>query len=200
MAKDSGAAGTIITVVVVGGVAYLLYTWYSASATAAASSATTATGTTTPSPTQAGTTPATTTPSTTTAAPLHPLLPQRPTSPSTSGGSLDATYTQLIQVATANAPATGIGVNLIQLVSGQPQMTFSAWNYYLAQITGISDLPDYQTVAGVPDPNTAITGPAYWALMAPWLQANAGMSGLGIFGGLGALAMQAKRGESRWKW
>jgi hypothetical protein len=143
-----------------------------------------------------------TTPTTATATPSVPQTPTMPqalpagtssisaaTQPATAtaGPSLDSLYASLIQVATQNAPKTGVGPNQIQLLSGQPQMTFSAWNYYLAQVDpSLTNLPTYQTVAGSPDPNTAISGPVYWGLMSPWLSANKGLSGLGFYGGLGA--------------
>jgi hypothetical protein len=198
MAKDSGSGlGTVLTVAIVGGGAYLLYSWYQASASAAQASSTTAAGGATPpqAPVQTApvvlVTPPQAAPSTT---------PPPTTTPRPAGGSLDATYTQLINIATQNAPASGTGPNQLQMLGGLPQATFSGWNYYLNQITGISNLPTYQQLTGNPDPNTAMTGAAYWAIMATWLQQNQGFSGLGIFGGLGALAMQAKRGESRWRW
>ena len=47
------------------------------------------------------------------------------------------------------------------------------------------------------DPNTPITAAAYWALMAPALQgANAGLSGLGCYGGVGAYM----RGLGAYQW
>jgi hypothetical protein len=198
MAKGSSGGSTIVTLLIVGGIGYVLYEWWQSSTGAVASSATPAASPT--SPTEAAA-PTTTTPVT---APVS--TPVQPANISqaqvTAANSLDATYTKLIQVATQNAPKTGIGANEIQLVSGQPQMNWSAWNYYLSQVTGISDLPAEEAITGQPgSPSTvAISGPAYWAIMSGWLQKNKGFSGLGIFGGLGTVARMARKGESRWHW
>jgi hypothetical protein len=61
----------------------------------------------------------------------------------------------------------------------------------------------YPAAAPLPDPVSLFSGtdwarPAampiasYWSRMAPWLQQNRGFAGLGIYGTLGALAMQQR--------
>lgn len=91
----------------------------------------------------------------------------------TGANSLDATYLRLI----AGAPSGSHGVD--------------DWDYYLAQQLGGKSVPDPGPIfaAAVPnfDRSQLITGPQYWAVMAPALKTQLGMSGLGVYGGLGAL-------------
>ena len=42
------------------------------------------------------------------------------------------------------------------------------------------------------DPNN-LTAVQYWAVMAPWVSAQLGLGGLGVYGGLGALARRYRR-------
>jgi len=186
MAKQESSLGTVLTIGALGVGGYFLWNWLTTP------TATTAAPAPAPSPTMPQSSPVgsnvtgTNPPLTTTVGPT--------TTAQVGAQALDNLYNQLIALGTQNAPATGVGANNIQLVNGQLQMNFSAWNYYLAQIDpGLPTLPDYQTVAGSPDPNTAISGPAYWSLMSPWLSSNApGLSGLGFFGGLGAVSRIAR--------
>jgi hypothetical protein len=67
---------------------------------------------------------------------------------------------------------------------GMPSTTWNAWNFFLAQQTRFSDLPDYPTVTGQPDPNVPLTFSQYWQLISPWLTANHGMTGLGRLMGM----------------
>ena len=72
--------------------------------------------------------------------------------------------------------------NQLTVTSGVPSTTFNAWNYFLQKQTNFSDLPNYQTLTGQPDPNVPMTFAQYWQLIAPWLGTNKGMSGLGWHG------------------
>jgi hypothetical protein len=145
--------------VLLAGGGYLLYKWYSTSATAAAASATPASGAT-------GGAPASSTPA-------PPAFSQ-----------LDSLFTQLVAAATAASKA-GNTANQLAIVNGVTQTTFSAWNYFLAQIAPtLGALPDFQSLANQPDLNTPLTAPQYWALISPWLKSNKGLSG-GVFSGLG---------------
>jgi hypothetical protein len=89
----------------------------------------------------------------------------------------------------ANAPSAGLGVD--------------AWGYYLNQELSPLGLqaPDPQPIfsgliAGLNqmnntnlafDRSSLVTASTYWAQMAPALRSQLGLSGLGIYGGLGAL-------------
>jgi hypothetical protein len=72
--------------------------------------------------------------------------------------------------------------NQLQILSGQPATTWNAWNFFLAKQTNFSDLPDYTTVTGQPDPNVPMTFPQYWQLISPWLTKNHGMTGAPLYG------------------
>lgn len=93
----------------------------------------------------------------------------------TGANSLDAIYTRLIVA----APSGSHGVD--------------DWDYYLnAQLgplgkTAPDPMPIFQAAVPNFDRSQAITGPQYWAVMAPALKTQLGMSGLGLYGGLGAL-------------
>jgi hypothetical protein len=78
----------------------------------------------------------------------------------------------------------GDRANQLTLSNGAPSTTWSAWNYFLAAQTRFSDLPDYQTVTGQPDPNVPMEFGQYWQLISPWLTNNHGLTGLGQLLGL----------------
>jgi hypothetical protein len=61
------------------------------------------------------------------------------------------------------------------------------WNYYLGQVAGVTP-PDPGPL--FPTNRDSVTAAQYWAVMAPWVKNAKGLSGLGMFGGLGALAMR----------
>ena len=140
-----------------------------ASAPAAASTATASTAVT----------PAT---AATPAAPVTPT-PVTPAAPS----ALDTMYASLKNQAASDSFFTGSGDARTGSVDH--------WNYYLAQLVpaGVT-IPGglFSNVAG-DDPNN-LTAAQYWAVMAPWLASNAGLSGLGMYGGLGAI-VRAYRGR-----
>jgi hypothetical protein len=49
----------------------------------------------------------------------------------------------------------------------------------------------FNNVSG--DDQNNLTAAQYWAVMAPWLSSTAGLSGLGIYGGLGAIVRRNRR-------
>ena len=108
-----------------------------------------------------------------------------PTTPAPS--SLDTMYATLKNQAASDSFFTGSGDARTGSVDH--------WNYYLAQLVpaGVT-IPGglFSNVAG-DDPNN-LTAAQYWAVMAPWLASNAGLSGLGMYGGLGAI-VRAYRGR-----
>jgi hypothetical protein len=69
------------------------------------------------------------------------------------------------------------------------------FNFYLnQQLPSGKSAPDPTavfTTAGF-DRTQAMTIANWWGAVAPWLQSNYGLSGLGMFGGLGALARRAR--------
>ena len=108
--------------------------------------------------------------------------------PNPKANVLDGIYTAMVKA--ANAPSAGLGVD--------------QWGYFLNEQLGPLGLqaPDpvpiftamvaaaNQVGANVPafDRSTyLVTAPAYWNIMAPALKSQLGLSGLGIYGGLGAL-------------
>lgn len=96
----------------------------------------------------------------------------------TGSNSLDSIYTR---IATASGlPAAGL--------------TVDTWGWYLnnelAAVGKVAPDPMGPFTAAVPNFDRAqlITGPQYWAVMAPALKLQLGLSGLGFYGGLGAVA------------
>lgn len=116
--------------------------------------------------------------------PAGPAMPPGPSSPSTpttptapTFNSLDAIYAR------------------VQAAAGSTSQTPDQFNFYLNQ-----QLPSGKTA---PDPTAVFTQSGFdrtqsmtianwWGAVAPWLQSNYGLSGLGMFGGLGALARRAR--------
>jgi hypothetical protein len=74
-------------------------------------------------------------------------------------------------------------------------ITITQWNSYLALASGLTP-PDVNTLF----PNAVVTqywsGPmpitVYWPVVSAYLAKTYGLSGLGVFGGLGALAMAGR--------
>jgi hypothetical protein len=109
-----------------------------------------------------------------------------PTAPPTTptGSTLDSLYTAMIALITKDKDPqfTGSGSGL----------SASAWqfNYYLQLVGPSLSIPDPTVVfGGTPAATGPMTAAAYWAKMAPALQAsNAGLAGmgLGMYGGMGA--------------
>lgn len=119
-------------------------------------------------PTTSTATTATPTPASTT--PVNP-------NPITGANSLDAIYLRM--VAAANAPSAGLAVD--------------SWGYFLNDQLGPlgKAAPDPMPIftAAVPnfDRSQLLTAAQYWGVIAPALKTQLGLSGLGIYGGLGAL-------------
>lgn len=176
-ASGSGSSMLTLGLLAVGG--YFVYEWFFA--TPAAATPTTTTPTTPTTPTSPTTTTTVTTPTT------PPAGSGTPSSPATtpSGQTLDAIYKKIIATASADPNFTGSGASL----TGLPDH----FNVYLGLAAPGLTVP----ISVFSDPNTPITVAAYWALMAPALQgANAGLSGLGCYGGVGAYM----RGLGAYQW
>jgi hypothetical protein len=157
MAKDGG--GSILTLLLLGGAAYVAYQYFFASTSAAQASGTPASGT-----------------------PATPATPVAPTNPST--GQLASLFSQLQQAGQTTAQ-TAASSN-IGIVNGSVQATWSAWNNLLTKVApSLTGLPAYSDVANQPDLNLEMSASQYWSLMGPWLTKNKGLSG--AMAGLGAL-------------
>jgi hypothetical protein len=170
-------SGKVLLLGAVGVGGYLAYKWYTGQPVALVS------GSTAPATSAGGSVSTVATPAApVTTAPVASVL-AAPAAPS----ALDTMYAALKNQAASDAFFTGSGDSLTASVDH--------WNYYLAQLVpaGVT-IPAglFSNVAG-DDPNN-LTAAQYWAVMAPWLSSNAGLSGLGMFGGLGAL-VRAHRGR-----
>lgn len=77
-------------------------------------------------------------------------------------------------------------------VTSKAPITITEWNSYLAVASGLTP-PDVNALFSSDVVNKYWSGPmpitAYWPVVSAWLKQKYGLSGLGIFGGLGALAM-----------
>lgn len=89
--------------------------------------------------------------------------------------SLDAIYAGMVAKAKAAGESSSLGAD--------------AWGYYLNQsgVTAPDPLPILSAAVPNFDRSQTFTAAQYWAIMAPALQSQLGLSGLGIYGGLGAL-------------
>jgi hypothetical protein len=89
--------------------------------------------------------------------------------------SLDAIYADMTAKAKAAGESASLGVD--------------AWGYYLNQtgITGPDPMPIFSAAVPNFDRSQTFTSAQYWAIMAPALQSQLGLSGLGLYGGLGAV-------------
>jgi hypothetical protein len=99
-------------------------------------------------------------------------------------GTLDGIYANLKAWAAGDAFFSGSGDSLSSSVDH--------WNVYLNQVTGLT-IPGgmFANVSG--DDPSNLTAAQYWSVMAPWVAAQKGLGGLGVFGGLGALARRYRR-------
>jgi hypothetical protein len=86
----------------------------------------------------------------------------------------------------ARATAGGIDISTGKTADGSP-VGPDGWNYYLALVYAVS-LPAPETTFPGIDRAAAMPLAAYWGVMAQWLKDAHGLAGLGIFGGLGAIA------------
>jgi hypothetical protein len=171
MATDS--TSKVLTLGALAVAAYFVYEWFFV--TPAAATTTT-------------TTPATTTTTTATATAAPATL------------SLASLYSQLVAMVTAaNDPAV---TNSGETLTSNPNV----FNTYLARImpsapagyTGTDWPPNTTTVFGAAQ-NSPIAITAYWTAMSAYLSQYAGMSGLGIFVGLGRLASMGRRGMGKYE-
>jgi hypothetical protein len=164
-------SGKLLTLGLVGVGGYLAYRWYTGQPAALVSGSTAAA--TPAAPAGASVSTVVTPAAPVTAAPAAPAAPASPS-------SLDAMYATLKNQAASDAFFTGSGDSLTASVDH--------WNYYLGQLVpaGVTIPAGLFSNIGGDDPNN-LTAAQYWAVMAPWLSSNAGLSGLGIYGGLGAL-------------
>jgi hypothetical protein len=106
--------------------------------------------------------------------------------PAPGTNSLDSVYAALL------AAATAAGINVTAgTAGGGLAVGPDGWNSLLGSVyilPGGTALPDPSIVFAGVDRSKPMTLAAYWSVMSPWLASNAGLSGLGVFGGLGALA------------
>jgi len=123
--------------------------------------------------------PATGTPATAGSTPLAvgvptPIPVSTSPAPVNASSTLDALYTKMVTAAKA-AGTTSTGVD--------------GWGYYLnnSGITAPDPIPAFSAAIPNFDRSQNFTAPAYWAIMAPALRSQLGLSGLGVYGGLGAL-------------
>jgi hypothetical protein len=112
--------------------------------------------------------------------------------PSAKANVLDGIYTAMVKA--ANAPSAGLGVDAwgyylnnqlapLGLQAPDPQPLFSD---YITAINAVA-LPGAPVLPAFDRSTFLVTAPIYWGVMAPALRTQLGLSGLGIYGGLGAL-------------
>jgi hypothetical protein len=143
----------IIKIAAIGAAAYVAYTqgWLSFLGIGA--------------PAAASTTPAATTPATTTPAPAP--------NPNPISGANSLAGIQAHAIALANAPAAGL--------------TADQWGYYLNQVlnplnmVAPDPMPLFTAAAPGFDRSQVLTSGQYWAVMAPALKSQLGLSGLGLY-------------------
>jgi hypothetical protein len=162
--------GKVLTLGGIAVAAYFIYDWFFTTPAAA-----TTTTSTTPTTT-------TTSSTTTTAAP-------------STGPKLSTIFTML-QAAVIAANDSAV-TNNGETITATPNV----FNYYLGQVlpqpanyTGVDWPPNTTTVFGAAAENSPISITAYWSAVSAYLTQTAGMSGLGVFVGLGMLASAARRG------
>lgn len=112
------------------------------------------------------TTPATTTPGTTTGT----TTPPASTAPAYN--SLAATFARMKADAGAQAASTGLSAY--------------GWNYSLARVSNITPPNPVDVFTSGMDLSQNMTADQYWGVMAPYLTANMGLSGVRSINGLGA--------------
>jgi hypothetical protein len=180
MADNSG----LIKIAAIGAAMWLAYTegWLSFLGIGAASSSATAATTGTPAASAVASPPAASVPAITSA----------PPAPNPKANVLDGIYTAMVKA--ANAPSAGLGVDAwgyylnnqlapLGLQAPDPQPLFSD---YITAINALA-LPGAPVLPAFDRSTFLVTAPIYWGVMAPALRTQLGLSGLGIYGGLGAL-------------
>jgi hypothetical protein len=103
--------------------------------------------------------------------------------------SLDSIYANLSKLAQANGVNLTTGIGPTAQGPNNP-IDYNGWNYYLGQVYG-GTIPNANFPASAQ--SQPMTLAAYWSVMSPALASANGLSGLGIFGGLGQIA-RAQRG------
>jgi hypothetical protein len=95
--------------------------------------------------------------------------------------SLDSIYAAIVAAANAaNVPAAGLNVD--------------GWGYYLNNqlasqgLTAPDPMPIFTAAISGFARAQLMTAAQYWGIMAPALKSQLGLSGLGLYGGLGMLA------------
>ena len=161
-----------------------LYYWWQSQQTTVGTTATTSPGlpggtTSTGTGQTVTTTPPVTVPPAQTGTPTPGTSAGSTGSPSSSpaNSQLDAWYKAMLTAASSSGDPTISGMTGDRLTASG-NSPWSVWNYYLGQVSGVQNLPDYQDVTGAVDPNTPLTIGTYWGLIRPWLVANRGLSGL----------------------
>jgi hypothetical protein len=158
--------------------AYFVYEWFFVTPAAASTTTT-------------STTPASTTTTSGTAS----------TSTTAATMSLASLYSLLVATCTAaNDPSIQ---NNGETLTSNPNV----FNYYLAKVlpaapagyTGVDWPPNTTTVFGAANYNSNMSITSYWATMSAYLTSTAGMSGLGVFVGLGNLARMGRRGMGKYE-
>jgi hypothetical protein len=175
VADNSG----IVKLALIGGAGYIAYTqgWLSFLGLSPGGSTVTASA----PATSASTVPAPIPPSSPAASPSPPAsTPPVPPTPVTN--SLDTLYQNM--VAAANA-------------AGQPsQLGVDGWDYYLNSVLPAGQVaPDPAPLftaafGGLWTRSTPMVASNYWAVVSPVLKSQFGLSGLGIFGGLGQVSLR----------
>lgn len=167
---NMGTTGKVVAVVIGGIVVYYVYQAYTTpAATASATPATPATPAAPASGSFSAWLASLQTPAPAPAAPAP--------APAASAQTLDSIYFSLIAAVANDTNFTGSGSGL----TGSPDH----WNVYLTQLVPGVNL-NLDTLFG-PSPRANVTAAAFWSVVAPQLQSQLGLSGLGMFGGLGQL-------------
>ena len=177
MADSTGSK--VLTLGAIAVAAYFVYEWFFVTPAAAS---TTTTSTTPASTTTTSGTTSTTSTSTTAAATM----------------SLASLYSALVaKVTAANDPAVQ---NNGETLTATPDV----FNYYLALVMPTAPA-GYTGTTWPPDPLVVFSGrpsmsiTTYWTGMSAYLTSTAGMSGLGVFVGLGQLARMGRRGMGKYE-
>ena len=98
--------------------------------------------------------------------------------------TLDDIYASLKAAAAPDAFFSGSGDSLTSSVDH--------WNVYLQRLVS-TPIPGGMFAGVSGDDSNNLTAAQYWAVMAPWVASTTGLSGLGVYGGLGALTRRYRR-------
>ena len=115
-----------------------------------------------------------------TTTPIMPVTPAPNPNAITGANSLDAIFQRVVTA--ANAPTAGLNVD--------------SWGYYLnAELGKIGKsapdpMPIFTSAVANFDRSQLLNAAQYWAVMAPALKTQLGLSGLGIYGGMAGYMMR----------